>query len=98
MSLQGALIKFVAKDDQKTYFASIPAESNSTPTQPTLGTIAQGFNSLEDLIENRSAAKVTVERVRTSNLRCYAVTKYFFAVACSTPEPGSSDLLRWPQL
>jgi hypothetical protein len=98
MSLQGALIKFVAKEDQKAYFASLSAESNSIPMLPTTGTIAQGFNSLENFIEKRSAKQVTVERVRTIDLRCYAITKHFIAVACSTPESRSSNLLCWPQL
>lgn len=87
MSLQGALIKFIAREDQKAYFVSLSTENNLMPALPAAGTTAQGFHSLEDLIEKkRSAKQVTVERVRTIDLRCDATTENFVAAACSTPE------------
>lgn len=48
MSLEGALVKFVAKEDEKIYFASFElhlasllTEKNLAPKPPTIGTVLQ---------------------------------------------------------
>lgn len=80
MSLEGALVKFVAKEDQKIYFASFELysanllpEKNLAPKPPVEGTVLQGYNSLEDLLAKRSSEPVTVQRVRVICLPRYAI-------------------------
>lgn len=72
MSLEGALVKFVAKEDQKIYFASFElyfasllTEKDLAPKPPAIGTVLQGYSSLEDLLIQGSSNAVTVQRVRT---------------------------------
>lgn len=72
MSLERALVKFVAKEDQKIYFASFElhltnllTEKNLAPKPPAIGTVLQGYSSLEDLLVKGSSKPVTVQRVRT---------------------------------
>ena len=79
MSLEGAIVKFVAKEDQKIYFASFElhlasllTEKNLAPKPPAIGTVLQGYISLEDLLAKGSSRPVTVQRVRTICLRRYA--------------------------
>jgi len=85
MFLEGALIKFIAREDRQSYFASLSTDNGSIPKLPTVGSISQGFISLEDLLENRSVKHVTVERVRTPDVRCYTMAKDLVTVPCSTP-------------
>jgi hypothetical protein len=85
MSLEGALIKFIAREDRQSYFASLSTERGSVPKLPTVGSISQAYISLEDLLEKRSVRHVTVERVRTTDFRCYAMANHFDTVSCSTP-------------
>lgn len=91
MSFEGAFVKFVAKEDQKTYFAnlephfaSLLTEKRWVPKAPAVGTILQGHSSSEDLLAKGSTKSVTVERVRTSGLPKNFITNGFVAVTCST--------------
>ena len=73
MSLEGAIVKFVAKEDQKIYFASFELqEKNLAPKPPAIGTVLQSYDSLEDLLAEGSSRPVTVQRVRTICLPRYA--------------------------
>ena len=80
MSLEGALVTFVAKEDQKIYFASFElhfanllTEKNLAPKPPAVGTVLQGYSSLEDLLAKGSSRPVTVQRVRTTRFPRYAI-------------------------
>lgn len=79
MSLEGALVKFVAKEDQKIYFASfelysasLSTEKNLAPKPPAIGTVLQGYSTFEDLFAKGSSKPVTVQRVRTICVSRYA--------------------------
>lgn len=91
MSLDGAFVKFVAKEDQQTYFANLEpyfanllTEKSWVPKAPAVGTVLQGYSSSEDLLANGSTKSVTIERVRTSGRPKYDVTNYSVIAACST--------------
>ena len=80
MSLEGTLVKFVAKEDEKIYFASFElhlasllTEKNLAPKPPTIGTVLQANSSLEDLLAKGSSQPVTVQRVRTTCLLRFTV-------------------------
>lgn len=68
MPLEGALVRFLAKEDQKPYFAILPIEKTSVPEPPAAGITLQGYSSLDNLEAKSFTKSVTVERVRVINL------------------------------